>query len=62
MEPSSDICAEEAATEGPSEQSLVEAGKDAAETDAGLPQEPPASSSFREVQELIQVFLTFAQI
>lgn len=54
MEPSSGIiCAEELWTEGASEQTLAEAGKGA---DAGLQQESPVSSSFRE---LVQVSLTF---
>lgn len=55
MEPSPDIiCAEELWTEGPSEQTLAEAGKDAAETDTGLQQESPVSSSFRAVRDLME--------
>lgn len=50
------ICAEELWTEGASEQTLAEAGKGA---DAGLQQESPVSSSFRE---LVQVSLTFWQM
>lgn len=67
MEPSSDILC--SATEEPSEQSLPEAGRDAAQTDADLQLESPVS--LRELQELmeteanrqlIQVSLTFLQI
>lgn len=58
------ICAEELWTEGPSEQTFAEAGKG-----AGLQLETPVSSSFGEVQELleaedqlVQVSLTFWQV
>lgn len=69
MEPSPDvICAEELWTEGPSEQTLAAAGKATAEMDVRPQQESPMSSSFREVQELlevgqlIQVSLAFWQV